>query len=124
MGQYIAQSGIKRFQFDDGTICDVVAVLKLDSGQNVALIPAQLAKLDAILGELQTLNASSATDFEKIQAADDYAVTYTYLDEGDLANERIQTVTYTSISLSLSVTDTYTYAGSAGAYRLVGVQRA
>lgn len=122
MGQYISQSGIKRFQFDDQTICDVVVPLKLDNGQNVALIAVQAAKLDSILAELQTLNATSSSNLDRVQSANDYTVNYTYLDAGT-ADERINTVVHASVSLSLTVTDTYAYAGSSGSYRLTSITR-
>ena len=122
MGQYISQSGVKRFQFDDQTICDVVVPLKLDNGQNVALISVQDAKLDAILAELQAINTASSSNLERIRAANDYTAAYTYLDAGT-ADERIQTVVHASVSLSLTVTDTYTYAGSSGSYRIASITR-
>ncbi|MBT9316271.1 hypothetical protein [Leptothoe spongobia] len=123
MGQFIIQDGRKLYQFDDNSTCEVTAILNLDNGLTTKLVDVQQQLLQDIKAELETLNAGQSSKLQRIQAGDDYAVTYTYLDPGT-ADERVQTITYTSVSLSLSVTDTYSYAGSAGNYRLTGIQRA
>ena len=123
MGQYIVENGEKRFQFDDNSKVDVVAILNLDNGLNSRLVAEQQQLLAGILTELETLNAGSASKLQRIQAADDYTLNYTYLDAGNPIDERIETVSYGSTSLNLTVTDTYQYSGSAGSYRLTSITR-
>lgn len=60
--------------------------------------------------------------FFRLTYAPDLAISYTYLDAGT-ADERINTITYSSTSLAISGTETYTYEGVAGAYRVASIAR-
>lgn len=122
MATYIIENGDKRLQLDDGSKADVVVPLSLDEGTNVKLIAAQETILSNIETDVDNLWGVQGTSFSQLQTADDLEIDYTYLDAGG-ADERIQTITYTSSALGVTVTETFTYAGSPGSYRVTNITR-
>ena len=120
---YVIVDGEKFLQLEDGSRCPVVAPLSLDAGTKVALIATQETLIQTIINRLTDLNATQASNWEKLQSAVDLVQTITYLDAGDVTNERVNVITYSSTSLNLTMTETFNYAGSSGSYRLVGVTR-
>lgn len=100
----------------------VVAVASNGSdiaGSSSPIDTSTLAK-DATLTQVRDRLPNSK--WFRLQNADDLAIAITYLDAGT-ADERINTITYSSASLVISVLDTYSYAGTAGLYRLTGTVR-
>lgn len=57
------------------------------------------------------------TDLENIKVAPDCVMTFTYLDAGG-ADERVQTIVYSSASLGKTRTETYVYAGTTPNFRI------
>lgn len=57
-----------------------------------------------------------AEDLLKIQSADDYQKSFTFLDAWT-DDERPNTIIHSSASLGLSLTQTFVWAGSSGSYR-------
>lgn len=121
---YSVINGKKVLVFDDGSNCDVTAPLSLEEGSAVRLVEAQRLLLAGLSTNVQTLvDTSGGTIAAQVQAADDLAIAYTYLDAGT-ADQRIATVTYSSAAVGESFRETFTYAGSAGAYYVVNIARA
>ena len=75
-----------------------------------------IADIEVILANVQSLLAKS--NLYKMQTeANDLVETYTWLD-GGAADQRINTIVYSSAALALSVTETFTYNGGAGTYHV------
>jgi hypothetical protein len=120
---YVIQDGKKFLQLEDGSLAPVMAPLSLEGGSVVALTEGQENLLDQIITLVTSLTQSGGTNWEKLQSAPDLAQSFTYLSAGT-ADERVQTVTYSSTTLGISIVETYTYGGSEGNYRVTGITRA
>ena len=95
---------VTRYQTaSDGRLMPVVVVDNIDGGSGGS--------------------GTSASNYQRVIAADDYLKTLNYLDAADAVNRRINTVVHSSALLGLTVTDTYTWAGAAGDYYLQSIQR-
>jgi len=61
---------------------------------------------------------TSLSNLQKLKTqANDLVETYTWLD-GGAADQRINTIVYSSVALNLIVTKTFTYNGGAGTYHV------
>lgn len=64
-----------------------------------------------------TRNSVKLSDYNRLkEQANDLVKTFTYLDEGDATNRRVDNIVYSSSSLNLTVRETFSYGGSAGDY--------
>ena len=58
-GQYVIEDGLKRYEFEDGSRCDISLPLRLDDGQIVALLGSQWSIVQDILDRLDSINANT-----------------------------------------------------------------
>ena len=70
-----------------------------------------------------SLPALAQSFYLLVQNAEDMTKTVSYIDAGDINNERISSIIISSVSIGATFTDTYSYAGTVGNYRVTGITR-